>query len=69
VAGAILAQRAVEWHTTLVFKQASLVVSGLADANTQIGNLYLRYQRSGYMLIDPARLSTGLPGIPNFAAA
>jgi hypothetical protein len=69
VAGAILAQRAVEWHTTLVFKQASLVVSGLADANTQIGNLYLRYQRSGYMLIDPARLSVGLPGIPNFAAA
>lgn len=69
VAGAILVQRQVDWHTTLVFKQASLVVSGLADANTQVGNLYLRYQRSGYMLVDPARLSTGLPGIPNFAAA
>jgi hypothetical protein len=68
VAGAILAQRQLDWHISLVFKQGSLVVQGLADANTAIGNLYLRYQRSGYMLIDPARLSTGLPGVPNFAA-
>jgi hypothetical protein len=68
ILGAILMQRQLDWHVSLVFKQGSLVISGLADANTAVGNLYLRYQRTGYMLIDPARLSTGLPGITNFAA-
>ena len=58
LSGAILAQRQIDWHTTLVFKQASLVVSGVSDANTAIGNLYLRYQRTGYMLTDPARAAT-----------
>jgi hypothetical protein len=66
--GAILMQRQLDWHISLLFKQGSLEVYGLADANTAIGNLYLRYQRTGYLLIDPARLSTGLAGIPNFAA-
>jgi hypothetical protein len=66
--GSPLMQRQLDWHVSLVFKQGSLVVQGLADATTAVGNFYLRYQRTGYMLIDPSRLSTGLPGLPNFAA-
>jgi hypothetical protein len=68
IGGAILMQRQLDWHVGLVFKQGSLVVQGVADASTAIGNLYLRYQRTGHMLVDPSRLSSGLPGIPNFAA-
>jgi hypothetical protein len=65
---AIMVQRQLDWHVTLVFKQGSLVLSGVSDAHAAIGNLYLRYQRAGYMLTDPSRVSTGLSGIPNFAA-
>lgn len=66
-AGAILVQRQIDWHTSLVCKQMSLCLTGLSDANTAIGNINLRVQRSGYLLLDPARVSTGIPGIPNFA--
>lgn len=51
-AGALLTQRDLPWHQTLVFKQGSIVVAGFSDPAVAVGNLYLRYQRTGYMNQD-----------------
>lgn len=40
----------VAWHVPLVFKQASIQISGASLAGGAIGNLYMRYQTLGYLL-------------------
>jgi hypothetical protein len=55
--GALFAQRQIPWHQDLVFKQAQITVSGPSDPSVAIGNLYLRYQRTGYMLQELSLVS------------
>jgi len=40
----------VPWTAPLVFKQMSVTATGMSEAGTAIGNLYLRYQILGYSL-------------------
>jgi hypothetical protein len=51
-AGALLAQRRLNWHRNLNFKQGYLVVSGVSDPAVALGNLYMRYQITGYLIND-----------------
>jgi len=48
--GVIYRQRLVAWPKPLVFKQGSLLAEGQSDANVRVGNLYMRYQRLGYIV-------------------
>lgn len=43
-------QYRVAWHRPLVFKQLSLLVSGVSQLNFAIGNFYIKYQPLGYLL-------------------
>ena len=43
-------QRSVNWNEPLIFKQASLQITGNSGPWTRIGNLYMRYQHLGYKL-------------------
>lgn len=47
-------QYALSWAAPLVFKQASVRVSGLSLANTVLGDLRIRYQVLGYLLTWPS---------------
>lgn len=64
--GALFAQRQIDWHTTVVVKQASIIARGLANPSVALGNINLRVQRTGYLLQDPGRVSTMQPqfGVP-----
>lgn len=46
----VMKQRQVEWTDPLVFKQASLSISGLSEASVQLGNNYFRIEELGYLL-------------------
>ncbi len=52
--GGVYRQRPVNWNVPLVFKQASLAVTGNSAFNVRIGNLYMKHQRLGYKLEDAA---------------
>lgn len=52
--GALVLQRRVKWPGPLVFKQCTMRVTVPSSGAVAIGNLYLRYQRLGYMLQDIA---------------
>jgi hypothetical protein len=60
-AGALFAQRPINWHTTLTFKQMNLTIQGQSNTGTAVGNIYLRFQRLGYMVQDFATLTTQIP--------
>jgi len=53
VGGATLAQRLIPWDRELVFKQGQFLISGPSSPQIAIGNLYMRYQITGYTLEDP----------------
>jgi len=44
-----LVQRTIPWSQPLVFKQMQMLFAGQSTVPVAIGNLYLRYQRTGYM--------------------
>ena len=46
-------QRGIYWHLPLQFKQFSVSITGFSGDCTRLGNLYIKYQRLGYPLIDP----------------
>ena len=48
-------QRAVRWHVPLEFKQFTALFTGFSGDCTRIGNLYLQYQKLGYVIEDPAQ--------------
>lgn len=54
-------QRGVEWHTPLIFKQFTVLITGFSGDCTRIGNLYLQYQRLGYKLMDPQSVASTAP--------
>lgn len=47
-------QRRVRWDKPLVWKQASIQITGWAAEDLRIGNLYMRYQHLDYVLEDAA---------------
>ena len=47
-------QRAVNWNVPLVFKQATILVTGFSGDCTRIGNLYLEYDIKGYVIEEAA---------------
>ena len=49
--GGYFQQYQLNWTTPIVFKQASVLVAVASGANIAIGNLYLRYQVLGYLLM------------------
>jgi hypothetical protein len=57
-AGTLVAQRLLPWDHELVFKQCRFVVSGPSTPQIAIGNLYMRYQRTGYTITDLANVSS-----------
>jgi hypothetical protein len=58
IGAAVITQRVVPWDKSLVFKQGQLVVSGPSAPQAAIGNVYLRYQQTGYTLTDQSGVST-----------
>jgi hypothetical protein len=52
--GALLAQRLVPWDREVVFKQVSISIAAPSSPAVAIGNLYMRYQITGYTLQDLA---------------
>ena len=46
-------QHAVRWHVPLEFKQFTVLITGASGDCTRIGNLYLQYQKLGYVIEDP----------------
>lgn len=47
-------QRSVNWNVPLVFKQATILVTGFSGDCTRIGNLYLEYDVKGYVIEEAA---------------
>jgi hypothetical protein len=47
------AQRAIWWHTNLVFRQIAIQITGKCWPELQLGALNLRYQQLGYQLTPP----------------
>lgn len=45
------AQLQIPWSLPLVFKQASIRISGSSASGLAIGNMYLRYQPQGYLVM------------------
>jgi hypothetical protein len=56
--GALISQRLIPWDHELVFKQASLLISGKSAPGVAIGNVYMRYQITGYTITDLANVSS-----------
>ncbi len=52
VGGALLSQRLVPWDHEIVFKQARVIVSGPSSSAAAVGNLYMRWQQTGYTITD-----------------
>lgn len=52
--------RALEWASPLVFRRLQLQASGNSIFGFKVGDTFLRYQKLGYMVVDPA--SNILPG-------
>ena len=46
-------QRPVRWHLPLEFKQFTVLITGFSGDCTRLGNLYLQYQKLGYVIEDP----------------
>lgn len=44
------AQIPLDWHQPIIFKQAAIRISGQAEVDLAIGNLYMRYEALGYLL-------------------
>lgn len=47
-------QRRVAWNVPLVFKQATVLFTGVSGDCTRLGNLYLQYQILGYDIEEAA---------------
>lgn len=47
----------VYWSGPVVFKQAVITLSGPSDGAVQLGNIYLIYERTGYMLPVPVGMA------------
>lgn len=43
-------QQRIPWHIPIVFKQMFINIVGSSDADTTLGNLYMRWQELGYFL-------------------
>lgn len=71
--GALFRQRLLPWDRELVFKQGSLIFSGDSAASAAIGNVYARYQITGWTVEDQSvtaatvMVPPGLPGPPGAA--
>lgn len=58
---AALYPQALEWITPIVFRRLQLQVTGICAGNFKIGDLFLRYQKLGYMVIDTLPVMQGGP--------
>ncbi|HEX8838249.1 MAG TPA: hypothetical protein VF748_15005 [Candidatus Acidoferrum sp.] len=46
--------RALEWAQPIVFRRLQLQATGVCIGGFKIGDAFLRYQKLGYMVVDPA---------------
>lgn len=56
--------RPLEWKTPLVFRRMQLAATGNCFSGFKIGDIFLRYQTLGYMIVDPASNLNPLPPPP-----
>lgn len=46
--------RALEWKAPIVFRRCQFQATGTSIAGLKLGDLFMRYQQLGYMVVDPA---------------
>lgn len=56
--------RQLEWATPLVFRRLQLQAIGTCFSGFKIGDVFLRYQNLGYMIVDPASSLNPVPTPP-----
>ena len=57
VGGATLVKRLVPWDREVVFSQGHIIVSGPSSPQAAIGNIFMRYQRTGYTTLETGQFA------------